>query len=146
MLKKETQILTTHKTFTKTHIVQQTKHHLRHDKKGKIIFEFQKIGWNLWRMRINYKLKKRTKTEKYKKPLRTNNIVYLLLFAINWVPWQHHWFSRQLEAYATSHFTTAWRKKKQKQQTQKKLSEEKCWSQEKERNFGLKFWKSHIVF
>ena len=38
---KETQILTTHKTYMKTHIVQQTKHLLRHDINGKWLFELQ---------------------------------------------------------------------------------------------------------
>ena len=40
---KEAQILTTHKTFMKTHIVQQTKHQLRLYIIGKIVFEFQRI-------------------------------------------------------------------------------------------------------
>ena len=39
--RKETQILTTHNTFMKTHIVQQTKHQLRHDISGKMVFELQ---------------------------------------------------------------------------------------------------------
>ena len=63
----ETQILTTHKTFMKTHIVQQTKHQLRHHINGKIVFELQGIRWNLSMMRINYKFTKRTKPEKYEK-------------------------------------------------------------------------------
>ena len=36
--KKKHQMLTTHKTFMKTHIVQQTKYQLRHDINGKIFF------------------------------------------------------------------------------------------------------------
>ena len=59
----------------KIHIVQQIKHELRHEINEKILFELQEMGWNLSRMRLNYKLTKRTKTEKHKKPLRTNNIV-----------------------------------------------------------------------
>ena len=59
----------------KSHIVQQTKHELRHDINEKILFELQEIGWNLSMMRLNYELTKRTKSEKYKKRLRTNNIV-----------------------------------------------------------------------
>ena len=31
----------------KTHIVQKTKHELRHDINEKIPFELQEIGWNL---------------------------------------------------------------------------------------------------
>ena len=38
---KETEILTTHKAFIKTHFVQQTKHQLRHDINGKMVFELQ---------------------------------------------------------------------------------------------------------
>ena len=42
MLKKEKkQILTTHKTFMRSHIVQQTKYQLRHDINGQILFELQ---------------------------------------------------------------------------------------------------------
>ena len=37
----DTQILTTYKTYMKTHIVQQTKHQLRHDINGKMVFELQ---------------------------------------------------------------------------------------------------------
>ena len=48
----------------KTHIVQQTKHQLGHDINEKLDSEFKKIGWNLSRMRITYKLTKRTKPEK----------------------------------------------------------------------------------
>ena len=40
-IEKETQILTTHKTFMKTHVVQQTKHQLRHDISGKMVFELK---------------------------------------------------------------------------------------------------------
>ena len=72
---KETQILTNHKTYMTTHIVQQTKHQLRHDFNGKVVFELQWIGRNLSMMRINYKLTKRTKTEEYKKSSKTNNIM-----------------------------------------------------------------------
>ena len=61
---KETQILTSHKTFIKMHIVQQTKHQLPPYNTGKMVFELQGIGWNLSMMRINYKFTKRTKTEK----------------------------------------------------------------------------------
>ena len=57
------------------HIVPQTKHELRHEINEKIVFELREIGWNLSMMRINYKLTKRTKTEKYKKSLRRNNIL-----------------------------------------------------------------------
>ena len=57
---KETQLLTTYKTF----IVQQTRHQLRRDINGNTIFEFKKIGWNLSRLRKKYKLTKRTNTEK----------------------------------------------------------------------------------
>ena len=39
--KKETQILTTHKTFKKTHIVQQAKHQLRLNINGEMVFELQ---------------------------------------------------------------------------------------------------------
>ena len=53
--------------FMKTHIVQQSKHDLRHDINEKIVFELQEIGRNLSMMRIYYKLLKRTKIEKYKK-------------------------------------------------------------------------------
>ena len=60
---KETQILTSHKTFMKMHIVQQTKHQLPHYNKGKTVFELQGTGWNLPMMRINYKFTKRTKNE-----------------------------------------------------------------------------------
>ena len=52
---------------SKTHIDQQTKHELRHDLNRKIVFELQEIGWNLSKVRINYKLTKRTKSEKHKK-------------------------------------------------------------------------------
>ena len=72
---KETQFLTAHKTYMKTHIVEQTKHQLRHDINGKKVFELQWIEWNLSMMRINYKLTIRTKTEKYKKSLKTNDII-----------------------------------------------------------------------
>ena len=41
----------------------------------KKLFELQEIGWNLWMMRINYKLTKRTNTEKYKNCIKTNSIV-----------------------------------------------------------------------
>ena len=51
----------------KTQIVQQTKHELRHDINEQILFELQEFGLNLSMMRLNYKLTKRTKTEKYKK-------------------------------------------------------------------------------
>ena len=53
----------------KTHIniVQQTKHQLQNDINGKIVFELQEIGLNLSMMIINYKLTKRTKSEKYTK-------------------------------------------------------------------------------
>ena len=40
-IEKESQILTTHKTFMKKHIVQQTKHQLRPDVSGRIVFELQ---------------------------------------------------------------------------------------------------------
>ena len=33
--------MTTHKIYMKTHIVQQTKHQLRHDDNGKMVFELQ---------------------------------------------------------------------------------------------------------
>ena len=60
----------------KTHIVQQTNHQLEHDINGKMvsmdIIELQRTGWNLSMNRIYYKLTKRTKTEKYKKSLKTN--------------------------------------------------------------------------
>ena len=72
---KETQILKSLKIFMKTHIVQQTKHQLRHDINWKIVFELQGIEWNLSMMRINYKLTKRTKIEKYKKSSKMNNII-----------------------------------------------------------------------
>ena len=39
--KENRQILTTHKIFIKTHIVQQTKHQLRHDINEKVVFELQ---------------------------------------------------------------------------------------------------------
>ena len=42
------------------HIVQQTKHQLRHDINGKVVFEIQWIRLNFSMMRINYKLTKRT--------------------------------------------------------------------------------------
>ena len=42
-IEKETQILTTHKISMKTHIVQQTKHQLRLDISGKMIFELQRM-------------------------------------------------------------------------------------------------------
>ena len=59
----------------KTHIVQQTKHELRQDINEKINLELQEIGWNLSMMKLNYKLKKRTKTEKYKKMFENEHIV-----------------------------------------------------------------------
>ena len=51
----------------KTHFLQQTKHQLRHDINGKIVFELQGIGWNLLMVRISFKMTKRTKTKNYKK-------------------------------------------------------------------------------
>ena len=60
---KETQILTTHKNFIKTHIVQQTKHQLRQDINAKMVFDYKE--WNLSLMSISYKMTKRTKTKKY---------------------------------------------------------------------------------
>ena len=90
----------------KTYIVQQTNHELRHDISEKILFELQEIGWNLSMMRLNYKLTKRTKTEKYKKCLRTNKIVNFNTVEIEYIE-QHHPLNPQLEAYETSqHFTT----------------------------------------
>ena len=41
---KETQILRTQKTFMKTHIVQQTKHQLRHDINGKWFLNYNGIS------------------------------------------------------------------------------------------------------
>ena len=49
------------------HVVQQRKQELRHDISEKNAFELQEIGWNFSMMRVNYKLTKRKKTEKYKK-------------------------------------------------------------------------------
>ena len=40
----ETQILTTKKTFMKTHIVQQTKHQLRHDINGKWFLNYNEFN------------------------------------------------------------------------------------------------------
>ena len=63
------------KIFMKRHIIHKAKHDLRPDSKERIPFELQEIGWNLSMMRLNYKLTKRTKTEKYKKCFRTNNTI-----------------------------------------------------------------------
>ena len=77
--KRKKQILTTHNTFMKTHIFQQTIHQLP----GNIsrnFFELQGVGWDLSMMRISYKLTKRTtKTEKLKKIVSN-----LRLFPIIW--------------------------------------------------------------
>ena len=67
--KKETQKLTTHKTFMKMHFVQRTKHQLWHDNNGKMIFELQ--GRDL----LNDENKSQVETEKYKKSLKTINII-----------------------------------------------------------------------
>ena len=55
--------------------VQRIKDQLRHDINGKTVSELQWIGWNPSMMRIHYKLTEKTKTEKYRKSLTTNNIM-----------------------------------------------------------------------
>ena len=50
----------THKTFMKTHIVQQTKHQLQCNISRQLIFKIEGIEWELSMMRISYKLKNRT--------------------------------------------------------------------------------------
>ena len=74
---KELQILTTQKILRK--LILSNKQNMSYDiaSTEKIVFELQEIGWNLSIMSINYKTTKTAKIEKYKKSLRTNNIVNL---------------------------------------------------------------------
>ena len=58
----------------KTHTLQQTEHQLQNDINGKIVFDLKGIQWNLSKMRISYKMTKRTKTEN-KKYFEMNNII-----------------------------------------------------------------------
>ena len=60
--RKKTQIVTAHKIFMKTHIVEQTKHQFC-DKISieTLIFELKGFGWDLSVTRISDKLTKRTK-------------------------------------------------------------------------------------
>ena len=67
---KKTLILTTHKTFMKTHIFTETKHQFRHNFKKTLIFELKGVGWDLSMIKIRNKLTKRT-TKLYKN--NTNN-------------------------------------------------------------------------
>ena len=67
--KKKKQIMTNHKNFIKTHIVQQTKRQLHNFKKH---VELKGSGWHLSMMGIRYKLTKRTKKEKFVKKIENN--------------------------------------------------------------------------
>ena len=75
--KKETQKLTSQKTFIKTHFVQANiSDEIISEEIQKKLLEIQKNGWNFSMMKISYKLTKRTtKTEKFGNSLKMYNIV-----------------------------------------------------------------------
>ena len=50
----------------KTHIIQQTKHHLRHNTLKHVVFKIPGIVYNLSMMRISYKLREEQKLKKLK--------------------------------------------------------------------------------
>ena len=65
----------------KTHIVLQVKRQLQNKLNRHVSFELHGNKWDLSVMRISYKLTKRTnKPEKFKKILKTNNIISFKVF------------------------------------------------------------------
>ena len=65
--------------------------------------ELQEIGWTISMMRTIYKLTKRTKTEKYKKFLRKNNILNFKTIGYKLTAFRNTEFINiPLEVYETS--------------------------------------------
>ena len=109
--RKRTQLLTNYKTFNKTYIAQQIKHHLRLTiiRHANIWIKGKWMGPDLMMMRNLYKLRKLTfKLKNFKNFLERNNFInFKAIYCKFTALGKLNWFNSQFEVNETSrHFTT----------------------------------------